>query len=262
MGMGATRAVARSLALGLAAHAAVATAAERVLGAAAACTVAAGESGQVVGVRPGAVLELAGGLAVRLAAIDIPAGAAGMAALQQVAAGQVARLGYGGPRRDRYGRAIAQVYLADGLWLQKALVESGEAFVAGSADDRSCLGELLAAERVARAGRLGLWSRAPVALRAADDPSLRAADGLYGLVEGRIASVGRRTRTVYLDFGRDWATDLTVSMSAATAAEAEAGGSPLESLIGRSVRVRGWLTQRDGPWIRVDHPEQIEVLDQ
>ncbi len=30
---------------------------------------------------------------------------------------------------------------------------------------------------------------------------------------------------------------------------------------GRSIRVRGWLTKRNGPMIRATHPEQIELLD-
>ena len=30
---------------------------------------------------------------------------------------------------------------------------------------------------------------------------------------------------------------------------------------GRRVRVRGWLTKRNGPMIRATHPEQIELLD-
>jgi hypothetical protein len=35
-----------------------------------------------------------------------------------------------------------------------------------------------------------------------------------------------------------------------------------ETLRGTSVRVRGWIVQRDGPAIMLDRPEQIEMDDQ
>ena len=67
--------------------------------------------------------------------------------------------------------------------------------------------------------------------------------------------------TVYLNFGRDWSRDLTVTIGIADVEVFEAEGGPLDILAGQRVRVRGWLRQWDGPWIRVDHPEQIELLD-
>jgi endonuclease YncB( thermonuclease family) len=241
--------------------------AERALGDAG-CAPVAGEQGVVAAVAEGGTLVLADGLAVRLAGIDMPSGEAGRAALAALALGKRVELRYGGPHRDRYGRAMAQVWLAGAAgrpapdaWLQAALVADGQARVAGFADDRACLATLLGFERVARAAGRSLWAQPVFAVRDAQDPSLRAIDGLYLLVEGRVVGIGRRARTVYVDFGREWSTDFTVSMDKATADLIDSGSDPLSGLEGRRVRVRGWLTQRSGPWIRVDHPEQIEVLD-
>ncbi len=74
-------------------------------------------------------------------------------------------------------------------------------------------------------------------------------------------SVGKTPTTVYLDFGRNWTTDFTVTVGTQDAALLESEGLALHDLEGRRVRVRGWLSQSNGPMIRVDHREQIEVLD-
>ena len=34
-----------------------------------------------------------------------------------------------------------------------------------------------------------------------------------------------------------------------------------KSLIGKKIRVRGWLEKRGGPMIEATHPEQLEFLD-
>jgi hypothetical protein len=212
----------------------------------------------------GATLRLAGGREVRLSAIEPPGGpfdAAAAGVLAELALGREVELRYGGLRADRYGRATAQVFtLADApVWLQGELVGRGLARVSGFREDRSCLAMLLDHERAARGAGLGLWPTQPPI--DADAPVLGEVDGQYVLVEGLVISLGRRERTVYLNFGYDWSRDFTVSFSAADARVFENGGAVLDDLVGRRVRIRGWLTQRDGPWIRIDHPEQIEILD-
>lgn len=241
----------------------LATAGERVF-ADAGCDLTFGETGIVEAVLDGTTLQLGDGLVVRLAAVDVPVMAEGEARriVSDLTLGQPVRLGYGAIRRDRYGRATAQLYLGspdDQTWVQAALVDAGAARVMGFADDRTCLGTLLGHERAARSAGEGLW--ATTGPLAATSPSLRRAEGLYELVEARLESVGRTERTVYLNFGGDWSTDFTVTLTAADARAAEREGGPLEALVGRRIRVRGWLVQRDGPNIRVDHPEQIEILD-
>ncbi len=229
------------------------------------CVLAAGETGRVEAIIDGATLRLASGLTVRLAAIQPFAGAddtAAAAVLSELALGRTVELRYGRLRTDRYGRATAQLFTSgepEG-WLQAEMVRRGLALVAGLREDRACLGGLLDIEREARDSGAGLWpAHAPFD---ADAPALRDIGDGFALVEGRVVSLGRRELTVYLNFGEDWSRDFTVSFSAANARSFEVGGTSLDSLVGRRVRIRGWLTQRDGPWIRIDHPEQIEVLDE
>lgn len=248
------------------------TAGERTF-ADAGCVLTDGESGVVESVLDGSTVRLADGLLVRLAGIDVPmppltsADDNGLAetarqGLSALVLGQPVLVRYGPATRDRYGRATGQVFVTGGaeIWVQASLVEAGLGRVAGYADDRSCLGLLMEHERVARVAGQGLWP--DMRVRSAYDPSLVAAAGLYALVEGRIVSIGRTERSVYLNFGRNWSADFTVTMTAAIAADIEAEGGSLDSLEGRLVRIRGWIEEWDGATITVDHAEQIEILDE
>ena len=250
--------------------------AERLLGVAS-CDLVAGEGGVVTAVVDGDTVMLDGGLEVRLVgtqAPKLPLGRDGFvawplaaeakAALERLALGKAVELRYGGTRRDRYGRALAQLFVVeeDGgeTWLQEAMVGAGLARVYSFADNRQCVAALVAAERAARHSALGLWRDPYYLIRAATDPALAARHDSYDLVEGRVLSVGERGPIVYLDFGLEWSTDFTVVLGGeATAALAEAGWQ-VGDFKGRRIRVRGWVEQRGGPSIRVTHPEQIELL--
>lgn len=228
------------------------------------CVLTDGESGIVAEVLDAVTVRLESGPLVRLAGIIPPgdgdAGAAAMDALTEMTLGNPVRLRYGSLSRDRYQRATAQLYLTGGteVWVQSALVSAGHAIVAGFAEDRSCLAALLVVEREARDAHAGLWlRRAP---RDAWSDELRSGGARFELVEGEVISIGRRERTIYLNFGNDWSTDFTVSMAVADADPIEAEGGSFDDLVGRRVRIRGWLDLWDGPWIRVDHAEQIELL--
>jgi endonuclease YncB( thermonuclease family) len=229
------------------------------------CILTDGESEIVAEVLDSVTVRLESGLMVRLAGITPPANAAIAAdaavALADLVLGAPAILRYGQRSRDRYQRATAQLYLAASpeIWVEAELAAAGFAIVSGSADDRSCLAELLAFEREAREAGAGLWRNQ----RPKDAWSNAIRDGgpRFELIEGEVVSIGRTERTVYLNFGNNWSTDFTVTMTTADAATIEAEGGPFDDLVGRRIRVRGWMEQWDGPWIRVDHAEQIELLD-
>jgi endonuclease YncB( thermonuclease family) len=109
---------------------------------------------------------------------------------------------------DRWGRLAAILTVpsdAGPIDLNRGLVAAGLAMVDAGEADRLCQPELLGAEARARELRLGLWRSdryKPVA--AADLETLRSRIGQFALVEGRIRSVGERSRRTYLNFGGDW----------------------------------------------------------
>lgn len=215
----------------------------------------------VAAVMPDGDLRLADGTLVGLAGIEWPADPekAVAEAAELTRSGPVTLAGSGAP--DRYNRMHAMVILGDGLSLQWNLVADGLARVRVLPGEHLCGENLLLAEEGARIGGFGLWSGHEYAIWRADDPSLLGQIGLYALVEGRVVSVGAGSRIVFLDFGRNWRRDFTVMVAASEAGRFAAAGKKLESLINRTIRVRGMVEENNGPAIRVDNPDAIEVLD-
>lgn len=237
----------------------------------------AGPRGVVTGIRDGDTLVLDSGLVVRLIGLQapkLPLGRDGFEAwplaaeardrLAALAMGQVVTIGYGGEQRDRHGRVLGQVFLADSTtWLQQELIAEGLGRVYSFADNRSCLDDLFAAERKARSERLGIWSDPYYTVRRADRPeSLLKRAGHYELVEGRVLLADAAGGRVYLNFGRYWKVDFTAVIEARALRLFAAEGIDPLALEGALVRIRGWVDDRDGPRIDITHPEQIEVLAQ
>lgn len=240
----------------------------------------AAEAMRVVAVTDGDTLLLDDGRAVRLAGIEAakpPMGAypaaageperhwplaeAATAALADLALGHTVTI-RGEAATDRYGRLSVHLLRDDGLWLQGALLERGMARVHTLPDSRAFAAAMLALEERARLAGRGIWRSRIYAVRPADPDTLRRDRDSFQIVEGRVRRVTKSTKEVYLDFGDDWRSDVTVHIPhAALAGFAAAGIDPL-SYEGRRVRVRGWVGLRAGPLIEATHPEQIERLDE
>lgn len=179
-------------------------------------------------------------------------------ALTELAQGEAIRLAAADRRVDRYGRLLAQVYLADGRWLQGELLRAGLARVATSLDSRTQAQEMLAIEAEARAARRGLWASPVYAI--ASPTTVRDRIGSFAVVEGNVIAARRVKDRVYLNFGQDWRDDFTVTIATrALPLFAEAGLDPL-ALGGQRIRVRGWVETYNGPALEATHPEQIEML--
>jgi endonuclease YncB( thermonuclease family) len=168
-----------------------------------------------------------------------------------------------GPAKDRYGRVVALVFASgEATSLQERLLEQGQARVGARAGDRSCADRLKRSERDARTARRGLWAEAGTALRRADRPAEILADrGRFTVVEGRVVSVRESGATVYVNFGRRWTEDFTATALKRHEKAFASAGVSLKSLAGRTVRVRGVVEERGGPWIELSRPEQIELSD-
>lgn len=202
--------------------------------------------------------------AVRIPARDEPAGAAAIAALTALALDRPARLAHdAGPVTDRYGRALAQVFVEtpEGeVWLQEALVRAGHARVYTDLDARRGAAALYAAEAEARAAGRGLWVDAAYAVRSADPNELALYLDSVQIVEGRVISAANVRGRVYLNFGFDYRTDFTISVAPAAARRFAAEGVDLLTLEDAQVRVRGWVYAENGPMISIDHPERLEII--
>jgi endonuclease YncB( thermonuclease family) len=166
---------------------------------------------------------------------------------------------------DRYGRIVADAAVAGtdagAGSVAKLLLSQGLARVAAPAGEPACAADLLAAERPARAQKLGLWADPRYFPKAADDPAgVLVERGRFMLVEGKVASVRESGGTIYLNFGQRWSEDFTVTVLKRNERQFTAAGLALRSLAGRRVLVRGFIEERGGPWIDAMGPGQIELL--
>jgi endonuclease YncB( thermonuclease family) len=254
------------------------------------CRVEPFGSGVVARVIDGRTFVLADGREVRLAGIEVPPEAdpalrpeatvaegapgqtppspdralAAAAALTALVVGQQVELKRSKSATDRYGRVLADAYVnRDGaeISVAKSLVAQGFGRVAARPGDAVCMAELRAAERAARMARLGLWGDPRYFYRQAENAGEIAAErGRFTLVEGKVVSVRESGATIYVNFGRRWSQDFSVTISKRNERIFAAAGLEPQKLSGRRVLVRGWVEERGGPWIEAVTPDQIEIV--
>lgn len=170
----------------------------------------------------------------------------------------------GAAETDRYGRLAAHVFIIEGgaeRWFQADLVGAGLAQVSSRVGDAACARTLFAAEQAARDAKLGLWADPYYVMNKAEDRAdVLKARGRFALVEGTVLSVRESGGTIYVNFGRRWSEDFTVTIAKRNERAFTAAGLEPKKLAGRRVRIRGWVEQRGGPWVDAARPEQIEVV--
>ena len=216
--------------------------------------------------------EIAGSREVRLVGLQapkLPLGRAGFrewphakeakAGLEKLVLGRMLDLGFGGQRTDRYNRLLAHLTRDDGVWIQGAMLDAGLARVYSFADNRARVAEMLMRERGARTARHGIWNHPYYAIRTPDETAKHI--NSFELIEGTVLGVAIVSGRAYINFGANWRTDFTVTLTAKTTRQFLQEGIRPENYKGRRVRVRGWLQSRDGPMIEATHSDQIEVLD-
>lgn len=205
----------------------------------------------------GEVVQLQDGGAVRLAGVEV-AGPAAEARLDELVRGRELALLQGGGGPDAYGRPVAHLRrLGDRRWIQGVLLEEGLARVRTTQDQAVLAREMLRREARARVRNRGLWADPAFRVRLPGEVG-RDARGFL-IVEGRVVRIERRPQGVDLKFGPG-ADGFVVQIPRPYLRDMESLGD-LDDLQGRLVRARGVVQPTlSGPVMRVDHPEQIEVL--
>ena len=230
-------------------------------------------SGQVATTVDGDTLTLEDGRVVRLVGIQAPKlpldrpnftpwpmAEEARQALAELTLATSVSLSYGGTRIDRHGRALAHLHLPDGRWVQGEMLRAGFARVYSFTDNRAHVTEMLSLERAARQAGRGIWQLPYYAVRQAGDDGITQDIDSFQLVEGQIRKAARVGKYMYLNFGSDYRTDFTVSVAKRYWRKFDAAEVTPAKLQGKHIRVRGWLTKRNGPMIEATHPEQIELL--
>jgi len=230
-----------------------------------------GES-RVAAIENSRTLRLADGRTVRLAGIEwtIPAETA-RASLAALVLDRTVSL-RGSPTPDRYGRLHAFPFVSGSETpIQYVLLDQGLAVTGTRIGDAGCRAALLGRERAARAARthtgrdttpdtaLGIAGAGDYRLHQADDPAaILNSLGRFAIVEGRVLSVRESGNTVYVNFGRRWSEDFTVTIAKRSERAFITAGLSPKSLQGRMVRVRGVIEERAGPWIEATGADQFD----
>jgi endonuclease YncB( thermonuclease family) len=270
----------------------LATSAAEQPAAAPACRTETIGSAIVATVIDGRTIRLVDGREVRLAGIEVPAPGGGppaeaaKTALAGLVEGKEVLLRR--PVRttdratDRHGRMVAHVFLVTDVFVasafarrdetehsvQEALLAAGAARIGARSAEAFCPAEppakwaekFIAAERSARSGKLGLWRISGYEVMRAEDPAGVLGElGRFTLVEGKVVSVRESGGTIYVNFGRRWSEDFTVTIAKRNERIFAAAGIEPGKLTGRRITVRGYVEARGGPWIEAAVPEQIEV---
>ncbi len=162
---------------------------------------------------------------------------------------------------------VARSAGADRLVQETSLLE-GAAVFAPEGVSADCADLLRGSEATARKAGSGLWATGQTIHSAHRPDSLKGLAGSYAIVRGRVVSLGKTERSRYLNFGRFWKTDFTVTLRASdetrfdAALARDGSGRSVAGLAGLRVEVRGTVDIWDGPHMGLRHPEQIVVLEE
>lgn len=185
-------------------------------------------------------------------------------ALSELLTGQRVELAFAERTADRWGRLVAHAFRLDrGArdWVQGVLLRQGHARVDPRPQDLACVPEMLAHERIAMTALLGLWANPAYRVRWADAPDrLMRLRNTFQLVEGVVQKVAVTKSRIFINFGSDWRTDFTAAASLRSPEFSETVRARLQAMEGKRIRVRGWIERRNGPYIELFHPAQVELL--
>ena len=162
-------------------------------------------------------------------------------------------------RVNRMGHMLAHLVRHDDkIWAQGTLLRLGLARVKTSSVNPEMAQQMFALEAAARNERLGFWEQEEHRTLGVDEAE--SAIGQFAIVKGRIESVALKKNRIYINFGKNWKDDFTVSISPQDKRKfSKAGLDPL-GWGGEMVRVRGSVREYNGPYIEVTHPEAIEFI--
>jgi len=208
----------------------------------------------------GDTIKLENGEKVRLLGIDTPevashyhkAIAGGKAAqkwLRQKLKGGHIYLEYDQQQRDKYGRLLAHIFLENGKHINVELVKRGLAIVNLFPPNLRYSHMLLTAQQQAQQQQLGMWAMKRYQLTPAK--KVRKISG-WKRYQGTVKSIKNNRKYVRLV--------LNDKVRIKIAKENLYLFPALESYIGKSVEVRGWLSGKKAPFsILVRHPSALII---
>ncbi len=163
--------------------------------------------------------------------------------------------------RDHYGRTLAYLDI-DGRDVQATLLGAGMGWLVVIPPNISRLKTQQAQQKRAKKQHRGVW--AEPAYQAKKALKLTAKDTGFQLVRGRIQSLGRSRKNVYLNFGLNFAARISKKNWQNYFPESE------EVFLNKVVIISGWISQHRGGkssgktkeklFMSLSHPAMIEIV--
>ncbi|MBK9563208.1 MAG: thermonuclease family protein [Micavibrio sp.] len=114
-------------------------------------------------------------------------------------------------RINRMGQDIAQIQReSDKAWVQGTLLSLGLARVRTAQRNPEMAQQMYDLEQTAMKDKAGIWENYSKVL---PPEEAEAHEGSFQIVEGRIESAALKQNRIYLNFGKDWKTDFTISIA-------------------------------------------------
>lgn len=163
-------------------------------------------------------------------------------------------------RMDRMGHLLAHLAVKEtGEWINGTLIENGYAYAITDATNPEMTAQLYTLEEKARALKNpGIWQDAISPVLTPDTAA--QGNGTLRIVEGRIVKSATSNNNLYLNFGNDYRKDFTVMITPSLRKILSHRGIDPMSFSGQTVRVRGWIRDRNGPFMELETPERLEIL--
>lgn len=162
-------------------------------------------------------------------------------------------------RVNRMNQTIAHFTCGtDDEWIQGTLLAEGLARVRTTPENKDQITAMLALEQKARDNKFGLWALPMNAMFTPVNAAQRM--NSFGIVQGKVYTVSQNRNAIFVNFSSDWRTDFTIGIPSGLRKDfAKLRIDPM-SLRGKVVRVRGWIRSYNGPYIELDHAEQLEII--
>lgn len=172
-----------------------------------------------------------------------------------------------GRLKDRYNRLIVQIFIIEAgkrTWLQETLIQKGYAVAMALPTNWLCTTELLIREKKFRERdeiRKTIEFSFPI-IRVENTKMLnQKQQGSFQIVKGRVFSISRTTQNTYINFSKNWRKDFTAVISNHLLKRKKSRWPKLKLLKGKTIILRGWLDHYNGPLIRLETPEMIEIIN-
>lgn len=233
------------------------------------------KSGRVDKVIDGLTILLKDGTLVRLASIDIPDfqiwrdaphSEAALEILEKTLSERTEVMIYQTPmakkgRINRMKQELGHLVVKEGnIWIQGLLLSEGLARVYTMPDANQMARQMLDIEQEARAGKRGLWGEDSEYLVLTPETASQSM-GELAIVEGTVKKTATVKNNVYLNFGQNWKEDFTIMITPDLRKKLAYQGIDPLGLAQKTIRVRGWLREYNGPLIELEDTTHLEYLN-